>query len=62
MIFLLLLSSSGQLSTERIELNFSLKIALKYRWFENKLRSLMRPVVAVQHMKIDLVAVKLRGL
>ncbi len=49
--FFFLLSSSGELSTERIELKFSLKIAL---WFENKLHIAIRPVIGLQYSKIDL--------
>ncbi len=40
--------------TERIELKFSLKIALEYKCLANKLHSETRLVGSVQYSKIDL--------
>ncbi len=51
--FLFLLSSSGELSAERIDLKFSLNIAPVFS-YANKLHSAFHPVVGLQFSKIDL--------
>ncbi len=51
--FFLLFVASGELTTERIELKFSLKIALVPS-YANKLHSAIRPVVGLQYTKMEL--------
>ncbi len=53
-ILFLLLTSSGELGIERIELKFSEKIAyFSTGCLANKLHSGIRPVVALQYSNID---------